>query len=204
MANNVAPGSKFLINGEPTESKLASGTRRALRVKLRAQGRAGHSSAPHLFESAIEKLLDALVALRQLELPEDPLFGKTFYNVALIEGGIAPNIVPGEAWAEVMFRIVGDPGEVLAAVRRLEPLVTIEEVLRVPPARLHTIPGMPSESFPFTTDIPLLAMWGAPLLFGPGSILTAHSPDEYLDIAEFDASIDGYVRIVNALLSAPP
>ena len=76
-------------------------------------------------------------------------------------------------------------------------------MLRVPPVRLHTLPGMPSESFPFTTDIPLLDLWGAPLLFGPGSFLVAHTDDEHLDIAEFDASIDTYVRIVTALLSGP-
>ena len=203
-ANNVAPGSRFLVNGEPTGSKLATGTRGALRVRLRARGRAGHSSAPEQFESAIEKLVDAVVRLRGLQLPADPLFGETFYTVGVIEGGVAPNVVPAQASAEVMFRIVGDAGEVLAAVKTLEPLVEVEETLRVPPVRLHTLPGMPADSFPFTTDIPLLSTWGAPLLFGPGSILVAHTDDEYLDIAEFDASIDAYVRVVTALLSTPP
>jgi len=202
-ANNVAPGSRFLVNGEPTSSKLATGTRGILRVKLRAHGRAGHSAAPHQFESAIEKLVDALVRLRELQLPTDPLFGETFYTVGIIEGGVAPNVVPAQASAEVMFRIVGDAAEVLAAAKTLEPLVDVEEVLRVPPIRLHTLPGMPAESFPFTTDIPLLSTWGAPLLFGPGSFLVAHTDDEYLDVAEFDASIDAYVRLVTALLSAP-
>ena len=202
MANNVAPGSKFLIDGEPTSSKLASGTRGILRVKLHARGRAGHSSAPEHFESAIDKLVDALVALRHIELPADSLFGRTFYTVGLIHGGIAPNVIPADAWAEVMFRIVGDASEVLDAIRTLESFVEIEEILRVPPARLHTVPGIPSESFPFTTDIPLLNTWGAPLLFGPGSYLVAHTDDEHLDVAEFDSSIESYVRIVNALLSA--
>src|SRR5688572_2445423 len=174
-ANNVAPGSRFLVNGEPTSSRLATGTRGILRVKLHARGRAGHSSAPQHFESAIEKLVDALVRLRDIELPSDPMFGSTFYTVGLIEGGVAPNVVPARASAEVMFRIVGDPDAVLAAVRSLEPLVEVEEVLRVTPVRLHTLPGMPSESFPFTTDIPLLTQWGAPLLFGPGSYLIAHT-----------------------------
>lgn len=203
VANAAAPGSRFLVNGEPTSSKLATGTRGILRVRLRARGRAGHSSAPHHFESAIEKLVDALVRLRELELPSDPVFGETFYTVGLIEGGVAPNVVPSRAVAEVMFRIVRDADEVFGAVKSLEPLVEIEEVLRVPPVRLHTLPGMPSESFPFTTDIPLLDLWGAPLLFGPGSFLVAHTDDEHLSIAEFDASIDTYVDIVNALLSAP-
>jgi acetylornithine deacetylase len=202
-ANAVAPGSRFLVNGEPTSSRLATGTRGILRVNLRARGRAGHSSAPQHFESAIEKLVDALVRLRSIPMPTDPVFGETFYTVGVIRGGVAPNVVPAEASAEVMFRIVRDADEVLRAVKTLEPLVTVEEILRVLPVRLHTLPGIPSESFPFTTDIPLLDRWGAPLLFGPGSFLVAHTDDEHLGIDEFDASIDSYVRIVNALLTAP-
>ncbi len=199
LANQSSPGSRFLVNGEPTDSMLATGTRGILRVRLHARGRAGHSSAPEQFESAIEKLLDALVRLRSMPLPSDPAFGTTSYSVGLISGGVAPNVVPAEAQAEVMFRIVGDADDVLAAVKGLEPLVSVEEVLRVPPVRLHTIPGFPSRSFPFTTDIPLLDRWGAPLLFGPGSFLVAHTDDEHLSIAEFDAAIDAYVGIVTAL-----
>lgn len=199
LANQSSPGSRFLVNGEPTDSMLATGTRGIVRVRLHARGRAGHSSAPEQFESAIEKLLDALVRLRSMQLPSDPVFGTTSYSVGLISGGVAPNVVPADAQAEVMFRIVGDADDVLAAVNGLEPLVSVEEVLRVPPVRLHTIPGFPSRSFPFTTDIPLLDRWGAPLLFGPGSFLVAHTDDEHLSIAEFDAAIDAYVGIVTAL-----
>jgi acetylornithine deacetylase len=199
VANRHAARSKFLVNGEPTGSRLATGTRGVLRVRLNASGRAGHSSAPEHFESAIEKLVDALVQLRTLPLPSAPPFGTTTYSVGLISGGVAPNVVPASASAEVMFRIVGDTGEMLEIVRTLEPLVQVEEVLRVPPVRLHTIPGMPAVSFPFTTDIPLLTTWGTPLLYGPGSFLVAHTDEEHLSLAEFDASIDGYVSIVRAL-----
>jgi acetylornithine deacetylase len=198
-ANRNPLGSKFLINGEPTDNRLATGTRGILRVRLDARGRAGHSSAPEHFESAIEKLVDALVRLRGLPLPANPTFGATSYSVGLIEGGVAPNVVPARASAEVMFRIVGDADEVLEGVKSLEPLVQVEEVLRVPPVRLHTIPGIPSASFPFTTDIPLLQRWGAPLLFGPGSFLVAHTDDEYVSLAEFDAAIESYAQIATAL-----
>lgn len=201
VANGTPPGSMFLINGEPTGSKLATGTRGVLRVRLRARGRAGHSSAPHLFESAIDKLIDALVRLREIALPSDPVFGGTFYTVGLIEGGVAPNVVPAHASAEILFRIVGDAGDVLRAVKTLEPLVEVEEVLRVPPVRLHTVPGVPTESFPFTTDIPLLTAWGTPLLMGPGSFLVAHTDEEHVALDEFDASIDLYVRLVTELLA---
>ena len=201
-ANRNALGSKFLVNGEPTDNRLATGTRGTLRVRLNARGRAGHSSAPEKFESAIEKLVDGLSRLRQLSLPAGPTFGKTSYNVGLIEGGVAANVVPANASAEVMFRIVGDADEVLEQVKSLEPLIEVEEILRVAPVRLHTIPGSPSASFPFTTDIPLLDRWGVPLLFGPGSILVAHTDDEYLELSEFEKAIEGYVQIVTSLMEA--
>ena len=198
-ANAVPLESKFLVNGEPTDNRLATGTRGILRVKLHARGRAGHSSAPEHFESAIEKLIDGLWQLRTLSLPQNPTFGTTSYSVGLIEGGVAPNVVPARAWAEVMFRTVGDADDVLEALKPLESIVQVEEVLRVPPVRLHTIPGIPSASFPFTTDIPLLDRWGVPLLFGPGSFLVAHTDDEHLALAELDAAIEMYVQIVQAL-----
>ena len=201
VANRQPGGSKFLVNGEPTDNRLATGTRGILRVRLHASGRAGHSSAPERFESAIEKLIDALVTLRTLPLPAAEPFGRTSYSVGLISGGVAPNVVPAAASAEVMFRIVTDADDLLAIVRTLEPAVRVEEVLRVPPVLLHTIPGIETASFPFTTDIPLLTAWGTPLLYGPGSFLVAHTDEEHLSLAEFDASIDGYVSIVRALLA---
>ena len=198
-ANHAAPGSRFLVNGEPTDCRLATGTRGILRLRLHARGRAGHSSAPEHFESAIEKLVDAIVALRHMPWPENDTFGKTSYSVGLIGGGVAPNVVPAQASAEDMFRLVGDADATLAVARTLEPAVHLEEVLRVPPVLLRTIPGIATASFPYTTDIPLLDRWGAPLLFGPGSFLVAHTDDEHLTLEEFERSIDGYVRIVNAL-----
>ncbi|MDQ3488294.1 MAG: M20/M25/M40 family metallo-hydrolase [Acidobacteriota bacterium] len=202
LANLSPAGSRFLVNGEPTDSMLAAGTRGILRVRLHARGRAGHSSAPEHFESAIEKLLDALVQLRSMTLPSNEVFGTTSYSVGVISGGVAPNVVPAEAQAEVMFRIVGHPDDVLARAKKLEPLVAVEEVLRVSPVVLRTLPGFPARSFPFTTDIPLLDRWGVPLLFGPGSFLVAHTDEEHLSIAEFEAAIDSYVRIVTELSAA--
>ena len=202
VANTLPGGSKFLVNGEPTDNRLATGTRGILRVRLHASGRAGHSSAPEHFESAIEKLVDALMRLRALPLPSAEPFGTTSYSVGLVSGGVAPNVVPAAAAAEVMFRIVGDAEEMLAIVRTLEPLVRVEEVLRVPPVLLQTVPGIPTASFPFTTDIPLLSAWGTPLLYGPGSFLVAHTDEEHLELTEFEASIEGYVRIVRNLVGS--
>jgi acetylornithine deacetylase len=199
-ANRTPRGSKYLINGEPTDCRLATSTRGVLRVRLHASGRASHSAAPEQGESAIEKLIDALVQLRAIQLPADPDFGQTHYTVGIIEGGVAPNVVPPSASAEVLFRSVGPPEDILQALRPLYSLIRVEEVLRVPHVRMHTVPDVATASFPFTTDIPLLDRWGKPLLFGPGSFLVAHTDNEYVAIAEIHTAIDAYQRIVSALM----
>ena len=201
VANDYAPeGVKFLINGEPTENRLGIATRGVLRVKLRASGRAAHSSFPELGESAIDKLLDALMVLRGVELPEDPLLGRTHYTVGLIEGGVAPNVVSPRASAEIMFRIVGEGATVRRALTVVEPLVTIEPVLDIPAVRMHTLPGFETAVFPYTTDIPLLARWGTPLLLGPGSIHVAHTDDEHVSVDELHEAVELYERIARQLL----
>jgi acetylornithine deacetylase len=202
LANRSPAGSKFLINGEPTDSRLGSATRGVLRVRLRGSGRAAHSAAPECGESAIDKLLDALIELRTVALPSDPHLGNTFYSIGLIEGGVAPNVIPPHASAEVLFRTVGAPEDILAAIAVLEPRVSVEEVLRVAAVRLHTVPGFESAVFPFTTDVPLLDRWGQPLLFGPGSFLVAHTDHEHVDLTEFDRAIDSYVGLVNGCLES--
>jgi len=201
VANDYAPdGVRFLINGEPTDNRLGIATRGVLRVKLQASGRAAHSSFPELGESAIDKLLDALMVLRGVALPEDPILGRTHYTVGLIEGGVAPNVVSPRASAEIMFRIVGDGAVVRAALNVVEPLVTIEPVLDIPAVRMHTLPGFETAVFPFTTDIPLLTRWGTPLLLGPGSIHVAHTDDEHMSVDELHQAVELYERIARQLL----
>lgn len=200
IANGAADGSRFLINGEPTDNRLGRATRGILRVKLRASGRAAHSSFPDLGESAIDKLIDALIDLRRIALPEDEVLGKTHYTVGLIAGDVAPNVVSPSADAEIMFRTVSDASAVRAAIAPLEPRVTIEHILEVPPVRMATVPGYDGAVFPYTTDIPFLNAWGDPLLFGPGSIHVAHTADEHVSIAELHAAVDHYVAIASELL----
>ena len=200
VANRHANGSRFLVDGEPTDNRLGTATRGILRLRLRASGRAAHSSFPELGESAIDKLIDALVALRGIALPADPVLGRTHYTVGLIDGGVAPNVVPAAAEAEVTFRTVGDAAAVRRAVAPLERLVAVEHVLEVPPVRMTTIPGFDAAVFPFTTDVPFLTAWGAPLLFGPGSIHAAHTADEHISIAELRAAVGHYVAIARALV----
>lgn len=199
-ANLTPPGARFLINGEPTDNRLGTATRGVLRLRLRAAGRAAHSAAPEYGESAIDKLIDALVALRAMPLPSHPEMGSTYYTVGLIEGGVAPNVIPPHASAEVLFRTIGPAEDILRAIQPLDRFVTSEEVLRVPQVTLHTVPGFPTAVFPFTTDVPFLTRWGAPLLFGPGSFLVAHTSHEHLELAELEKAIDAYAQLATACL----
>ena len=200
-ANTLPNQCRFLINGEPTDSRLATATRGNLRVRLEARGRAAHSCAPEQGESAIDKLVDALVELRALPLPVDPDLGSTFYSIGLIEGGVAPNVIPAHASAEVMFRTIGSADDILTVLGALKPRVQISEVLRVRPIRMHTVPGFETHVFPFTTDVPLLDRWGTPLLFGPGSILVAHTDGEFVTLDELHGAVDGFERLARGCLS---
>lgn len=200
-ANVAANGCRFLVDGEPTDNRLGIATRGAYRLRLRAAGRAAHSSFPELGESAIDKLIDALVELRSIELPVDAILGRTHYSVGLMSGGVAPNVVSPSAEAEVMFRTVGDAADVRRAIRSIERRVDIEHVLEVPPVSLATVPGIDAAVFPYTTDIPFLDRWGQPLLFGPGSVHAAHTADEFIELAELGRAVDGYVAIARELLA---
>ena len=198
---NAPPGVRFLINGEPTDNRLGSATRGLYRVRLRAQGRAAHSSFPELGESAIDKLLDALMVIRGVQLPDDPLLGRTHYTVGLIDGGVAPNVVSPHASAELSFRTVGNGAPIRNALRVVESLVAVEDILDVPAVHLHVLPGFEMAVFPYTTDVPMLEAWGTPLLVGPGSIHVAHTDEEHMGVDELNAAVDLYESLLKRLLA---
>jgi acetylornithine deacetylase len=201
-ANAQAPdGVRFLINGEPTDNRLGAATRGLLRVRLNASGRAAHSSFPELGDSAIDKLLDALMVIRGLALPEDPMLGRTHYTVGLIEGGVAPNVVSPHASAELLFRTVGKASILRDALSVVESLVSIEHVLDIDAVRLHTLPGFETAVFPYTTDVPTLTKWGTPILVGPGSIHVAHTDHEHISVDELYAAVGIYESLGKRLLA---
>jgi acetylornithine deacetylase len=202
-ANRLPATSRYLINGEPTESRLAVGAKGSLRVMLRTRGREAHSAYPHLGQSAIEPMLALLPTLRDVTWPRDDRLGETTVNVGTIRGGTEANIIPGFCESEIMFRLVGDVDVVKA---RLEDWVggraEITYGSYIPAQFFHVIPGFETTPVAYTSDIPLLNRWGTPLLFGPGSIHVAHTPDEYVEVGELRAAVDSYQRLVRSLLDA--
>ena len=204
FANKSPRGSRFLINGEPTDNRLAVGTKGVLRLEIEASGRMAHSAYPELGESAIEKLLEALNRLRGLKLPEDELLGKTTCNIGTIQGGRAPNVIPDSARAEVMYRLVR-PGEELrhAVEQAVGELATVQEALYLPPVKLGTLDGLmdgiETAVVAFATDIPSLTAWGQPYLIGPGSIHVAHTANEKISKAELMQAAEIYVNMVKTL-----
>jgi len=196
-------GSRYLINGEPTENQLAVGTKGALRLELHAHGRMAHSAYPELGDSAIDKLVDVLADLRDVDWPADDLLGPTTVNVGTLRGGRAPNVIADEAVAELLIRLVGDPeivrGQVDSVVAgRLE----VREVLCIPAVHLGTVPGIDTCAVKYTTDIPLFGpSWGEPFLLGPGTIHVAHTEHERISKRELSDAVDLYARLGRELLS---
>src|SRR5262245_10015462 len=201
-ANRLKPTSKWLVNGEPTESKLASGAKGSLRVMVRTRGRAAHSAYAHLGESAIKPMLALLPTLDDLELPSDPVLGDTTLNIGTIRGGTEANIVPAFAEAEIMLRLVGDVKPIKKQIEQwAKGRAELEWGSTIPAQHFHTIPGFEVAPMAYTSDIPLLSRWGTPLLFGPGSIHVAHTPDEFIDVKELRAAVGAYEKIIRSLLS---
>ena len=201
MAANQHPrGARYLINGEPTENRLVLGTKGVLRLEMEAKGRMAHSAYPELGESATEKLVEALHRLRDMKLPEDELLGKTTYNIGIIQGGIAPNVIPDFARAEVMYRVVRPADEIVEAVRRrVGELVTVQKVLEIPPVQLGRMDGLETTVVAFSTDIPALTNWGQPFLLGPGSVRVAHTENERIAKQELVQAVEIYVKMVKKL-----
>ena len=202
-ANRIASKSKFLINGEPTDLRLGAATRGAFRVRLTATGKAAHSGYPELGESAIDKLIDCLVALRAAQWPSDPLLGTTHFTVGLISGGVAPNVISPHAEAEVFFRTVGEHEAMRQVLHQtLSGRVQVEEILELPAVRMHTVPGFDTAVFSYFSDIPFLSNWGTPLLLGPGSIHVAHTDREHIAIDELDRAVEIYATLATRLLNS--
>ena len=201
-ANKIASTSKVLINGEPTESTLAIGTKGAMRFTIRTHGKAAHSAYPHLGRSAITELVHLLAELETVKFPSDSALGDTTINIGVIEGGVADNVLAPSAEARLMARLVTEPEAFEKQLRSWAgDRAELETGITVPPLRLQTLPGFPTSVAAFATDIPKLSRWGKPYLFGPGSIHHAHRDDEHVVVSELRSAVDAYVKIAMAALA---
>lgn len=194
-------GSRFLINGEPTENKLALGSKGALRFELVARGKMAHSAYPELGDSAIHKLLDALADMRKIELPVDAVLGPSTLNIGTISGGRAPNVIPDEARAELLIRLVGDSSSTKQALdAAASGRVEVHEVLEIPALHLSAIDGIETTVVAYTTDIPAFGTsWGQPYLLGPGTIHVAHTLEERVPKRQLLEAVELYQRMVQDL-----
>jgi acetylornithine deacetylase len=200
-AAKISRGTRFIINGEPTENRLALGSKGSLRYQITARGRMAHSAYPELGESAIEKLLDVLHDLGRMPMPSDPLLGASTLNIGTIEGGRAPNVIPDYARAEILIRLVADPAPLKQAVTKIcAGRVEAEEVLCIPAVRLGSLDGYQTTVAAFTTDIPAFAgAWGTPFLIGPGTIHVAHTSEERVAKKDLRDAVEIYMRMVKQL-----
>jgi acetylornithine deacetylase len=202
VANANPRGSKFLINGEPTDNRLALASKGALRCELRAKGRMAHSAYPELGESAIDKLVGALHDILAMPLPVEPEIGPSTLNVGLIAGGRAPNVVADKAEAHILIRLVGPADETKRnIVKIVGDRADVEFSLELPFVRMRKVGNLPTMVAKFTTDIPSLTNWGEPFLLGPGSIHVAHTPNEKIAKKELLEAVDLYYGLATSLVS---
>jgi acetylornithine deacetylase len=202
VANLNPKGSRFLINGEPTDNRLALASKGALRVVFKASGKMAHSAYPELGDSAVHKLIQVLDRLLRMPMPVTEDVGPSTLNIGQIHGGHAPNVIADKAEAQVLIRLVGDSAPLRTAiVEAAQGLAEVEFTLEIPFVRLRAVPGLPTMIAKFTTDIPQLSNWGEPLLLGPGSIHVAHTPFEKLAKKELHEAVELYIRVAKQLLA---
>ncbi|HUN88279.1 MAG TPA: M20/M25/M40 family metallo-hydrolase [Terriglobales bacterium] len=196
IANEHPIGSKFLVNGEPTENRIALASKGALRVELIAHGKMAHSAYPELGDSAIDKLVEALHLLKKMHLPYNQEIGPATLNIGVIEGGRAPNVIADHAHAQILIRLVGPSEDIRRGiVDAVRDLVEVQFPLEIPFAKLRTVAGLPTMIAAFTTDIPKLSNWGEPMLIGPGSIHVAHTEHEFIDKEQLMHAVDIYTQV---------
>lgn len=201
IANENPKGSKFLINGEPTDNRLAIASKGALRASVQARGKMAHSAYPELGESAINKLVAALTRVLEIELPSVEGIGPSTLNIGLLEGGRAPNVIADHANAQVLVRLVGSSEETRKAIQKaVAGLADVEFTLEIPFIRMRQLDGLPTMVAAFTSDVPALTNWGEPLMLGPGSIHVAHTSQEKLAKRELLEAVDLYVQVARRLV----
>jgi acetylornithine deacetylase len=201
VANEKSKGSRYLINGEPTDNRLAVASKGALRVEIHTRGKMAHSAYPELGDSAIEKMVKALHRVLDIELPSLEDVGPSTLNIGVVRGGYAPNVIADSAEAHLLVRLVGPSEEIRRKIQdAVAGLADVDFTLEIPFIRMKKLSGLETMVAAFTTDIPALTNWGEPLLLGPGSIHVAHTPGEKLAKAELHKAVELYAEVAGRLV----
>ncbi|HMO79625.1 MAG TPA: M20/M25/M40 family metallo-hydrolase [Pyrinomonadaceae bacterium] len=199
----LAAKCEYMINGEPTDNELAIGSKGSFRLMIRTKGKAAHSAYPEEGDSAVETLLDILDDIRQTRFPHDDFFGETTVNIGTLDGGLALNIIPPRAEAGLLIRLTTKREPIDQALNSvIRGRGEIEVLSCSEPVKLHEVEGFPTKVVRFTTDIPHMPNWGKPLLIGPGSILSAHTSNEFVFKADLELAVDNYVSLVKKLMAS--
>jgi len=193
---------KAIIVGEPTDNKLAVATKGILKVILQASGKAAHSAYPKLGHSAIHPLVEALNRIQQLKLPSHRVLGKSDINIGTIQGGVAANVFAAYAEAHVLIRTVTPSKGILKKIKQIcgsKIRVTVDSIND--PIQLQSQIGFKKTVVAFNTDVPYLKKHTKKIfLFGPGSILDAHRPDERISKNEIIKAVPLYIKLVKSLI----
>ena len=198
----LAAKCEYMINGEPTDNDLAIGSKGSFRLKIKTTGKAAHSAYPEEGESAIEALLDILDDVRHTKFPKDDIFGETTVNIGVIEGGVALNVIAPRAEASLLIRLTTPRAQIEDALLSvIRGRGEIEVLSCSEPVRMLEVDGFKQKTVRFTTDIPYLTNWGQPLLLGPGSILVAHTKNEFVFKKDLEQAVELYTTLTKDLLS---
>lgn len=200
-ARTLDLGGTRIVLGEPTSNRVVAAQKGLLKVRLVAEGVAGHSAFPDRGVSAIHRLLELLERVRHEPWPTRPVLGPTTWNVGLIEGGVAANVFAPAASCEVLFRLAVPAADVLARVEALAAAgegVRVEVISRNDPVELTVPPELPTCVIPFNSDASYLAPLGPVWLGGPGAIELAHSEHEHITRADIEGGVELYLQLGRA------
>ncbi|MCJ1298372.1 hypothetical protein MMC08_001161 [Hypocenomyce scalaris] len=227
-ANELGLKWETAIFGEPTELKLASGHKGNLGFTIKAKGKAGHSGYPWVGESANSMLIPALAALDELELPSSDKYGNSTLNIGKMEGGVAGNVIAEAARAQIQIRIADGSSEkskkiVLDAIKNIDDRLEVNflsegygpvdidsdvkgqrsalvlDCVRNDP--LTRLLGFDTIVVNYGTDIPNLNGDHKRYLYGPGSILVAHSDHEHVNASDLEQAVVGYKKLIRHALA---
>jgi acetylornithine deacetylase len=204
IANHLGPRGRYLINGEPTENRLSLGQKGSLKIVLECEGRAAHSAYPDEGRSALLPILDTIERLRRLPLPDDPMLGQGTLNVGSVRGGVAPNVIPPSARAELLMRLVGPSADLRRQIAACaDPAVAVTFPTELPCYK-NTAPPPPdwdTTVVSYASDLPFYDAWGERFQLGPGTIRVAHTSEERIAKAELLKGVELYAKLASDLLA---